>query len=207
MGLWGQTPSSMEESLKKQRESIEKQHAAVQKQIQAAGQAAQPSHSFFTAPWSPPPAPIVPPPAEITPPSSPASSSDSNPVLSEHIGNIVTEAAQREGLTPDLLRAVIEKESRGDPFAISSKGAMGLMQLMPGTAAELGVADPFDPEENVGAGARYLKQLLSRYDGALPLALAAYNAGPTRVDMAGGVPRIAETRDYVSSILGRLGAR
>ena len=81
------------------------------------------------------------------------------------------------------------------------------MQLMPSTAADLGVENPFDPRENVDAGARFLKQLLVRYEGDLPLALAAYNAGPGRVDSAGGIPPIPETLNYVSGILGRIRPR
>jgi soluble lytic murein transglycosylase-like protein len=107
-------------------------------------------------------------------------------------------------LTPDLLRAVIEKESSYLPCAVSRTGAQGLMQLMPATAAELGLENPFDPRENVNAGARFLKQLLVKYEGNLPLALAAYNAGPSRVDATAGLPLIPETVNYVSEILGRL---
>jgi soluble lytic murein transglycosylase-like protein len=83
---------------------------------------------------------------------------------------------------------------------------MGLMQLMPATAQALGVADPFDPAQSVEAGGRYLRQLLERYGGDLRLALGAYNAGPGRVDREGGVPRIAETEEYVRRVLGDLGA-
>jgi soluble lytic murein transglycosylase-like protein len=202
--LLAQAPSAaMQEALKKQRESIDKQRAAVQKQIQAAGQAARPTSSFFTAPWTPPPEPIAPPPPVVAP----ASTAPCDPVPAEQIGALVSDASLREGLSPDLLRAVIDRESRGIPCAVSSKGAMGLMQLMPETAAHLGVADPFDPQENVDAGAHYLKRLLSRYEGDVPLALAAYNAGPTRVDTAGGIPRIPETMQYISAILGQIGAR
>jgi soluble lytic murein transglycosylase-like protein len=120
---------------------------------------------------------------------------------------IIEEAAAREGLAPALLRAVIERESGFRPCAVSPKGALGLMQLMPGTAADLGVGDVFDPAENVGSGARFLARLLERYGGDLELALGAYNAGPARVDAGGGVPDIPETRDYVRAILGRLGIR
>jgi soluble lytic murein transglycosylase-like protein len=110
-------------------------------------------------------------------------------------------AANREGLDAGLLRAVIRQESAFDPCAVSPKGAMGLMQLMPATAAGLGVADPFDPHENVSAGARFLRTLLDRYKGDLPLALGAYNAGPGRVDAFGAIPPIPETVDYVRKIL------
>ena len=120
---------------------------------------------------------------------------------------IVAAAATRGGLEPNLLRAVMERESGFRPCAVSPKGAMGLMQLMPGTASDLGVRDVFDPVENAGSGARFLAGLLSRYGGDLELALGAYNAGPARVDAAGGVPEIPETRAYVRAILGRLGIR
>jgi soluble lytic murein transglycosylase-like protein len=114
------------------------------------------------------------------------------------------EIAAREGFTPDLLRAVISKESAYYPCAISSKGAQGLMQLTPATAAGLGVSDPFDPKENIDGGARYLAELLTRYHGDLPLALGAYNAGPSVVDTYQGIPPYPETIDYVSDILDRL---
>jgi soluble lytic murein transglycosylase-like protein len=117
---------------------------------------------------------------------------------------VVSFAASREGLPEPLLRAVIERESGFRPCAISPKGALGLMQLLPGTAGDLGLADVFDPAENAASGARFLSRLIARYSGSLPLALAAYNAGPSRVDAAGGVPDIPETRDYVRSILGSL---
>jgi soluble lytic murein transglycosylase-like protein len=90
------------------------------------------------------------------------------------------------------------------PCAISAKGAQGLMQLMPDTAQQLAVLDVFDPKENIEAGAKYLKQLIDKYKGDLKLALGAYNAGPTTVDQAGGIPDIQETKDYVEAILKRL---
>jgi soluble lytic murein transglycosylase-like protein len=185
----------MEESVRRQRESIEKQRAAVQAQLPAS---AQKPESFFTVPWSQPLTV-----AAIAPSPSP----DRDPVPPDEIGAIVAEASAREGLTPDLLRSVMEKESSYLPCAVPVKGAQGLMQLMPSTAADLGVGDLFDPLENVEAGARFLKQLLVRYDGSLPLALAAYNAGPGRVDSARGIPLIPETRNYVTEILGRFGSR
>jgi soluble lytic murein transglycosylase-like protein len=126
-------------------------------------------------------------------------------ILSEaQISALAEAAGAKEGVAADLLRAVIEKESASDPCAVSRKGALGLMQLMPTTVTQLSVRDPFDPQESVGAGARLLKQLLQRYGGDLALALGAYNAGPARVDATGGVPQIQETIDYVNQILGRL---
>jgi soluble lytic murein transglycosylase-like protein len=127
-----------------------------------------------------------------------------DPMPPQQIGPMVDRAANETGLDPDLLSAVIATESAGRPCAVSPKGAQGLMQLMPGTAAQLGVEDPFDPAQNIEGGARYLSGLLGRYGGDLPLALAAYNAGPGRVDAIGGTPAFRETIRYVEAILGRL---
>ena len=110
-------------------------------------------------------------------------------------------AAKAEGLDVHLLRAVAWTESRGHQNAISSKGALGVMQLMPSTAAELGV-DPLDPDANLHGGARYLARQLSRFQ-SVPLALAAYNAGPGAVLRWGGIPPYAETQAYVAQILSR----
>ncbi len=111
--------------------------------------------------------------------------------------------AARYDLSPALIEAVVWQESRWRENAVSPAGARGLAQLMPGTAGELGVnAD--DPLANLEGGARYLREQLDRFDGDLELALAAYNAGPGRVEDAGGIPRIRETQVYVSSIMGRL---
>ncbi len=110
-------------------------------------------------------------------------------------------AANRHGLEPELLGALVWSESAFDPQAVSSAGAIGLAQLMPGTAAGLGV-DPRDPLQNLEGGARYLREQLDRF-GSFELGLAAYNAGPTRVSQAGGVPAIAETQAYVRVVLDR----
>jgi len=118
----------------------------------------------------------------------------------------VNQAAGETGLDPQLLRAVIACESGGDAEALSSKGAMGLMQLMPDTARSVGVVRPFDPQENVRGGAEYLKRMLDRYQGNLTLSLAAYNAGPGAVDRYGGVPPFAETRSYVHRVLEKYAA-
>jgi soluble lytic murein transglycosylase-like protein len=112
-------------------------------------------------------------------------------------------AAERHGLDPALVSAVVAVESGFQPEAVSRKGAQGLMQLMPRTAREMGVADPFDPAANLDGGSRYLSSLVARYDGDLTRALAAYNAGMGAVARHGGVPPYAETRRYVRKVLGR----
>ncbi len=121
--------------------------------------------------------------------------------FSETYDTLITQHAEARGLRPDLVRAVVQVESGYNPRAVSSKGALGLMQLMPSTAADLGVRSPFDPEENLRGGTLYLRQLLDRFGGNEELALAAYNAGPTAVDHYGNrVPPYAETQDYVRRV-------
>jgi soluble lytic murein transglycosylase-like protein len=114
---------------------------------------------------------------------------------------LIREHSDLQGVRPDLVRAVIQVESAFNPRAISPKGAAGLMQLMPAIAARFGVADPFNPAENIRAGVGYLKQLLDRYDNNEQLALAAYNAGPLAVDRHGSqIPPYRETQNYVKRI-------
>ena len=116
-------------------------------------------------------------------------------------GTLIAEAAQQYRLDGLLLAAVVEAESGYDPRAVSPRGALGLMQLMPATAAHYGATEPADPRANVRAGARYLRDLLRRFDDDLELALAAYNAGPGNVTRYGGVPPFRETTRYVERVL------
>jgi len=115
---------------------------------------------------------------------------------------LIVQAAQRNGLEPAVLHGLIEQESGFDPSAQSSAGAMGLTQLMPGTASSVGVSNPLDPAESIEGGARYLSGLLKEFAGNATDALAAYNAGPGAVKQYGGVPPYAETESYVSKVLG-----
>lgn len=114
---------------------------------------------------------------------------------------IIDEASSKFGVPRELIKAVIKAESNFNPIAISPKNAMGLMQLIPSTAKEMGVEDVFDPYQNIIGGTKYLKMLLDRYNGNLFLALSAYNAGPDRVDKTGGIPNIEETQNYVDRVL------
>lgn len=172
------------------RQAAEKQRAAAAIQRQAARKQAEMAGARLPD-WDEAAEIAEPPPCE--------------PISDDLAKPIIEAAAKAQEVPPELLRAVIEQESGFRSCAISAKDARGLMQLMPATVEEFGVADPFDPKENIGAGAKYLKQLLDKYKGELKLALAAYNAGPTAVDEAAGVPPFAETKDYVQAILEKLG--
>ncbi|MBZ5609748.1 MAG: transglycosylase SLT domain-containing protein [Acidobacteriia bacterium] len=179
--------------------SVALQRASVMKQVSAVtGKAPTPAASFFTVPWM------------DTPAQAPASFAEQfnvppcDPLPSDQLDPLIEDAAKKEGVKADLIRSVIRQESASRPCAVSSKGAQGLMQLMPATVEQFGVRDPFDPRQNVGAGTRLLKQLLEKYGGDIALALSAYNAGSGRVDREGGIPAIPETINYVNGVLDKL---
>ena len=121
------------------------------------------------------------------------------------LDGLVQKYAARHGLAPSLVHAVIQTESGGNPRAVSRAGAMGLMQLMPGNVKEAGIADPFDPEQNIAAGTQQLADLMKQYGGDLDLALAGYNAGPGSVRRYGGVPPFHETQDYIRRVRAAMG--
>ncbi len=116
--------------------------------------------------------------------------------------NIIAEASQKYGVDESLIRAVIRQESGFNPQATSYCGAQGMMQLMPETAAELGVKNAYDARDNIMGGTKYLSRLLDQFDGNMTKAIAAYNAGPGAVQQHGGVPPYPETQDYVDKVLG-----
>ena len=136
-----------------------------------------------------------------TQPSSPSASDGSTAFGAE-----IDAAAASNGIDPALLKGLVSQESGFDPNARSGAGALGLTQLMPGTAASLGVSNPLDPAQSLQGGARYLRQQLDRFGGDERLALAAYNAGPGAVAKYGGVPPYAETESYVNSVMAKASA-
>jgi len=117
----------------------------------------------------------------------------------------IRQASQQHGLPFALIKAVVHQESQFNPNAVSHAGAQGLMQIMPQTGQLLGLSNPFNPKDNIMAGTAYLKEMMKRYNGNVPLALAAYNAGPGAVDAAGGVPNYTETKAYVQKVLEYFG--
>lgn len=123
------------------------------------------------------------------------------PVAPQQIDRLVGANANAWGVDPALVKAIIANESGFDANATSKTGAQGLMQLEPGTAAGLGVSNAYDPAQNISGGTRYIKGLLERFNGQLPLAIAAYNAGPGAVEKYGGIPPYAETQAYVENVL------
>ncbi len=183
-----QTPAEL------QRRAAEKQRAAAELQRQT-------TRARYEEPYAA--AAAAPPATTFSPPVS----APCDPLDEAAVNPLIQKAATAQELQPELVRAVIERESGFRPCAVSPKGAQGLMQLMPDTATRFGVDDPFDPAQNVATGAKYLKQLLDRFNGDVSLALSAYNAGPAAVEQAGGIPNFAETREYVKAILARTGAK
>lgn len=128
------------------------------------------------------------------------SSRQSDLAVPSSIGNIIRHYSEKYSLEEGLVHAVIKAESNYNATAVSKKGALGMMQLMPGTARLLKVDNPLDPAENIGGGSRYLRQMLDEFNGNLDFALAAYNAGPNAVKRHGGIPPYEETRTYVKRV-------
>jgi soluble lytic murein transglycosylase-like protein len=155
------------------------------------------------APDGPAPSTAITRPAEIIAPRQDPRPSSTETAQAETIDNLIRSAAQRHHLEPELLAAVIAVESGYRAEAVSPKGAQGLMQLMPGTARELAVTDPFDAKQNIDAGAKYLRQLLDRHGDSYVDALAAYNAGTGRVARYKGLPPYRETVTYIGRVLAR----
>jgi len=180
----GQADASMDAGPLEQRGGADPVDSSLARQLRSIAQQPRPS-------WPEPPEPV--------------SQLACAPLPPAVLAPIFDRAASAYALESSLLRAVARKESAFYPCAVSRAGAMGLMQLMPETAATLGVADPFDAEQNIFAGAQFLRFLLDRFQNDLGLALSAYNAGPSRVERHGGIPPIPETQDYVMSILRSLG--
>jgi soluble lytic murein transglycosylase-like protein len=176
--------------------SLAQQKASVQKQAHTAGAS--------ITPWTPPAA-SVPAIHQHEKESIMFQPPICEPIAQPQLSMMIDDAANKNGVEPSVIREVARQESAFHPCAVSPKGAEGLMQLMPATQDQFKVIDPFNPMASLDAGTKLLKQLLDRYHGDLSLALSAYNAGTGTVDRAGGIPRIPETQNYVTNILGRLG--
>jgi soluble lytic murein transglycosylase-like protein len=177
-----QTPAEL------QRAAMEKQRAAAQKQAETAGARLKPWGDTIVEAG----------------PAFESAKPECDALADSIAAPLVEGAAKEQGVDAKLLHAVIDQESGFHPCAVSPKGAQGLMQLMPGTADFLQVADPFDPKENIEAGAKYLKQLLDKNGGDIAKALGAYNAGPNTDDPASKIP---ETKAYVDAILAKMGIK
>jgi soluble lytic murein transglycosylase-like protein len=191
------------DSLKSQSESVARQAGSIEGGIESMGSTGSETPSdagitktFFSLPWSPS-MPLGVPNVQLI-------DDSCRPMAQDEVDELIRSTAQKQGLEASLLKSVMRQESAFKPCAVSTAGAIGLMQLMPETADMLGLDDPFDPAKNAEAGARFLKMMLDRYQGDIPMALGAYNAGPARVDKAGGVPPISETMQYVTNILRSL---
>ena len=165
---------------------------------------------------APPAAAAAPPAAAAAPPAAPPAlplvllepaRTVSAPLTPVEMGEMLARAGARHNINTDLLASVVKAESNGNARAVSRAGAQGLMQLMPGTALELGVRNAFAPEENIGGGTAYLDALLMRYNNDIKLAVAAYNAGPAAVDRYHGIPPYAETRAYVARVINEFNRR
>ncbi len=190
-GAYAQTPANFAETVQAaMAPSLAQQKASVRIQAAAAAKtrAVPAAPLFFSEP----------------PPVGLGVLAECDPLPEDQLNAVITGAAQKEGVSFELIKAVVEQESAARPCAVSFRGALGLMQLMPSTSEQFEVQDPFDPKQNIEAGAKLLKQLLGKYDNNLTLALSAYNAGTGRVDQEGGIPPIPETLNYVAEILRKL---
>lgn len=188
VAAFAQASPSSQTPAEQQRIAMEQQRAAARQQAQSVG--------AWLKPWGE---------TEVEPgPGFESSKPECDALADSVVAPLVEGAAKEQGVDSKLLHAVIEEESGFHPCAISPKGAQGLMQLMPGTAESLQLADPFDPGQNVEAGAKYLKQMLDKNGGDIAKALAAYNAGPNAEDPESKIP---ETKAYVDAILTKMGIK
>ncbi|MBC7924950.1 MAG: lytic transglycosylase domain-containing protein [Bryobacteraceae bacterium] len=200
------------EATTRQLTSSERMQVSVARQRETINRIAAPNAgSFFTSGWVvatslavDTPGTTATGPAATGPAAASSSFMGCDPLPEEQLTQVIADAARQDGVNPQLIRAIIRRESGARPCAVSEKGAQGLMQLMPATQQDLGVKDPFDPLENVMGGTRYISTLLKRYKGDIRRTLAAYNAGPQRVEPNGPIPDFAETRAYLDAILADL---